>query len=358
MKKILISTGGSGGHVFPAIALFQHLENKYEVKIVVDKRGSKYLNNKIINYEIINVPNILSSLLKLPINIILLFYSIFKSAAYLKKNNFDILISTGGYMSVPICIAAKIFNVKIYLFEPNMVLGRANKLILKFSKKIMCYSDEIIGLPKKYFDKIYLINPLLRREFYDVSINSNKKISEPVKIIVIGGSQGAKFFDTKIKDLILILGRYYKLKLTQQIFDKQKIKEFQLKYDQNKIENKIFHYDENLFKSLNTYDLAISRSGASAISELCQLNIPFIAVPFPHATDNHQYYNAKYYEKRDSCWIYKQDEFDVEKVADFLRNLISNQSDYTKKKENLNKISYQNTWNNINQKIIELINDN
>jgi len=261
-------------------------------------------------------------------------------------------------MSIPLCIAAKILNVKIYLFEPNMVLGRANRLILKFSKKIMCYSDEIIELPKKYTDKIYLIKPLLRREIYDININSNKKILEPVKIVVIGGSQGAEFFDTKIKDLIIILGNYYKINLTQQVFDKQKIEEFKLKYDENKIENKIFDYDENLFKSLNTYDFAISRSGASAISELCQLNIPFIAVPFPHATDNHQYHNAKYYEKRNSCWIYKQDEFDVEKVAEFLRNLISNQSDYIKKKENLNKISYQNTWNNINQKIMELINDN
>ena len=58
MKKILISTGGSGGHVFPSIALFQHLDHKYDVKIVTDKRGSKYLNKKIINYEIIDVPNI------------------------------------------------------------------------------------------------------------------------------------------------------------------------------------------------------------------------------------------------------------------------------------------------------------
>ena len=81
-------------------------------------------------------------------------------------------------MSLPICISAKILNLKIYLFEPNMVIGRANLFYIKFSKKIFCYTYNIKKLPKKYFKKIILINSLLRKKFYSVKINDKKIFDE------------------------------------------------------------------------------------------------------------------------------------------------------------------------------------
>ena len=358
MKKILISTGGSGGHVIPAITLLEHFEGKFDVYLTTDKRGSRFIKSNLFKFEIINVPNIYSNIFMLPINVLFFAYSIIKSLIYLKKNNIDILFSTGGYMSLPLCIASKILNINIFLFEPNMVIGRANKLILKFCKKIVLYQNNIIGLSDKYKEKVFLTLPLLRKEIYTLNKNLNTKISKPLKIIVLGGSQGAKFFDETIKDLITNLSKFHGIHVSQQIYDENKINELKKTYDELKVENYLFRYNDNLFKKLNSFDLAITRSGATAISELSYFNIPFIAIPFPHAMDDHQFYNAKYYYDQNCCWTFNQNEFDLQKVVVFIKNLIDNPIDYFEKKKNLNNISYQNSWNNINQKLIKLLDEN
>ena len=137
MKKILITTGGSGGHVIPSLSLYDSLKDDFEVHIVTDVRGSKYINSSY-NFSLIDVPNILSNLFLIPYNLIKFFFSIFKSYRYLKINNFNILISTGGYMSIPLSLASYLMKIKIFVFEPNSILGRANKLTLNFAKKIIC----------------------------------------------------------------------------------------------------------------------------------------------------------------------------------------------------------------------------
>ena len=81
------------------------------------------------------MPNIFSNLFLIPYNLIKFFFSIFKSYRYLKINNFNILISTGGYMSIPLCLASNLLKIKIYIFEPNSILGRAKQINLKFCKK-------------------------------------------------------------------------------------------------------------------------------------------------------------------------------------------------------------------------------
>ena len=358
MKKILISTGGSGGHVFPAIAFFEHFINEFDIQFVTDVRGSRFLNKDDINYEIIDVVNIFSKIYLFPINLIKFIFSIFQSFIFIKKNNFDILISTGGYMSFPICLAAKILNVKIFLLEPNMILGRANKLMLKFSKYILCYSDDINGISEQNLKKKIIIPPLLRKQTYKIKNENQSQISNPIKIIVMGGSQGASFFDNNINHLILNVSKKFHIEISQQVYDDNSIANLKKFYNNNKIKNNIFKFDRNLLQNLKYFDLAITRSGASAINELCQINVPFIAIPFPYAIDNHQALNAKYYENLDACWVCKQSDFNLEKMTNLLKTIFENQTEYFKKKQNLNKISYQNTWNNINQKLIKLFNEN
>ena len=351
MKKILISTGGTGGHVLPALAFFEHFKKNFNVSIVTDQRGSKFIDKNQYHHDIIDVPNIFSNFIKLPINFILFFLSIIKSLKYLKNNRVDILLSTGGYMSIPLCLASKILNIRIYLFEPNMVIGRSNKFILKFSKKIICYQKNLIGLPKNYYNKVFLSKPILRKEIYFIEKNKNNKIIEPIKILILGGSQGASFFDDQIKNLIDKLSKKHNIIISQQISDKNKDLELKNFYKKRKIDYNLFRFNKNLFKNLNFYDLAISRSGASTISELAYLNIPFIAVPFPFAKDDHQFFNAKFYFDINCCWLVEQKDFSIDKVSDLISNLINNQKDYLNIKENLIKFSYQNTWNDINQKL-------
>ena len=136
MKKILITTGGTGGHVIPSLSIYDALKNNFDVHITTDLRGSKYINNKSYSYSLIDVPNLFSNLLLFPYNLIRFCFSILTSYKYIKSNNFNTLISTGGYMSLPLCIASYLLNLKIFIFEPNSVIGRTNKFTLNFSKKL------------------------------------------------------------------------------------------------------------------------------------------------------------------------------------------------------------------------------
>ena len=147
MKKILITTGGTGGHVMPALNIFDHLNKKFDVKIVTDIRGKKFINKNKYSFDTIKINQISKNIFKLPFSLVLMFISIIKGYLYLKKNKIKLVISTGGYMSLPFCLSAKFLNISIILFEPNMVLGRSNKYFLKFADKIICYSKKIMNFP-------------------------------------------------------------------------------------------------------------------------------------------------------------------------------------------------------------------
>ena len=107
----------------------------------------------------------------------------------------------------------------------------------------------------------------------------------------------------------------------------------------------------------NNFDIAITRAGASSLAELSVLNDPFVAVPLPTSKDNHQLENANFYKDYDCCWILEQNFFE-EKIEEVLKDIFTNKNDYLKKKENLKKLNYQNTWINVNQKILNSINEN
>jgi len=352
-KKILISTGGTGGHVIPAITIYNHIKNTYETLISTDKRGLSYLD-KDYNVVVINTPK-LNNFFLLPISFIKIIFLTIKSFFILKKKDISILISTGGYMSLPICLAAKILSIKIYLIEPNMVLGRANKFFLNFSTKLLCYSKDLINMPKKFEHKKIVIEPLIRKKYYEK--NSHKKDDNIFTIIIIGGSQSASIFDTLMSEIFVKISHKCSLKIIHQTSEKNlnSLKNF---YEKNKIENNVFTFDQNLNEVLKKTDLCITRAGASSLAELSLLKIPFIAIPLPNSKDDHQYENAKYYKDKDCCWIIDQKSFNKQKFEELLMNISLKKDDYLTKKNNLEKLNYQNTWNNVNQNLLGIFNEN
>jgi UDP-N-acetylglucosamine--N-acetylmuramyl-(pentapeptide) pyrophosphoryl-undecaprenol N-acetylglucosamine transferase len=355
MKNILISTGGSGGHVVPATIFFEHLKNVANVFMTSDDRGIQFLNRDKYIVKIINVPKISKNFLLIPLQFFSLLYLTFKSFFFLKRKRIDILISTGGYMSLPLCMASKALNIKLYLFEPNMVLGRSNKFFINSCTKIFCYSNTIKNFPNNLKGKIYLIPPLLRKEFYTNQITKN--INNEVNLLIIGGSQGAKFFDNMIKDSIINLSRKYKLKVFHQtrLTNNDILKNF---YSKSNIENELFDYDEDVSGFMKKSNICITRAGASTLAELIFLNIPHIAIPLPSSKDNHQFENAKFYEELGCNWILKQNEINKTNLMDKLVNIIEDKEEYLDKIKNMKNFNYQNTWNNVNQKIITTINEN
>ncbi len=354
MKKILITTGGTGGHVIPAQILGEHLKDKYKINFSTDLRGFKYLNlneNKIL---VIDTPKLNLNYL-FPLKILKIFFLILKSIFYLKKENINKIISTGGYMSLPICLGAKIIGLKIFLLEPNIVLGKANRFYLNFSDKIICYSSDIINFPNKFINKIELIKPLVAKNFYE--IKKKEDVNRKFCFLISGGSQGAEIFDETIKEALVNLSNQYSIKIIQQtsIENVENLRDF---YDKNNIENKIFNFEKNFINLINDADLCITRAGAGSLAEISIMSKPFIAIPLPTAKDNHQMENAKFYEKLGCCWVLEQKDLNKAKLNHILTNIMKNKLDYEKKKTNLKKLNYQSSWNDINQKIKKILYEN
>jgi len=354
-QRILISTGGSGGHVLPATILYEHLKDQFHLSMTTDHRGMKFLDKNKYNLEIFNINPISKNIFLLPYQFFLIICLIIKSIFFLRKRRVDILISTGGYMSLPLCLASKILNIKIFLFEPNIVLGRSNKFFIKFCKKIFCYTDKIKNFPNKYMNKIDIIPTLLRKKFYDVKKADG--IDKNINLLIIGGSQGAKIFDTLIKSLTIKLSKKYYLKIYQQTnpVNFEELKKF---YKDNNINCELFDFSEDISNLMSRSNICITRAGASTLAELVFLNLPCVAIPLPTAKDNHQFENANFYNRLGCNWILNQDEINEVNLGDKLISIIDNKEEYLEKKKQMKNLSYQNTWNNINLKIISTINEN
>jgi len=355
IKRILISTGGSGGHVVPATILYEHLKDKFHVSMSSDYRGIKFLDKNKYNLKIFNISPISENIFLLPFKFFSIIFLIIKSIFFLRKKKIEILISTGGYMSLPLCLASKFLNIKIFLFEPNMVLGRSNKFFIKSCEKIFCYSGTIKNLPKKYLSKISIIPALLRKKFY--SVKKADYIANNINLLIIGGSQGAKIFDTLIKSSIIKLSKKYNLKIYQQTssVNFEVLKKF---YKDSNINCKLFDFNEDISNLMSKSNICITRAGASTLAELVFLNLPSVAIPLPTSKDNHQFENAYFYNEIGCNWILNQNEINDEAVTNKLFNIIDNKEEFIDKKINMKNFSYQNTWNNINQKIISVINEN
>ena len=354
MQKILITTGGTGGHVIPAKIIEEHLRNNFEIYYSTDVRGKKYLSSDINKTIIIDTPK-LNLNVYLPFKLIKLIYLIFRAILFLKKEKIKKVISIGGYMSLPVIIAAKIIGLAILLLEPNLVLGRGNRFFLNFSKKIFCYSNKLSNFPKKYFHKIELIKPLVSKAFYE--LKKIKNVNNKFCFLISGGSQGAKIFDELLKEVMIDISKHFSIKVIQQT-STDNIKNLTDLYDSKNIENKIFSFEEKFINLINMSDLCISRAGATSLAEISFLNKPFIAIPLPTAKDNHQMKNAQFYEEMGCCWVLDQRTLNKEKLLNVILNIIKEKSDLIVKKSNLEKLNYKNSWDDVNQKLQKIVNEN
>ena len=129
-------------------------------------------------------------------------------------------------------------------------------------------------------------------------------------------------------------------------------------YLENNIDSSVFSFDQNLNLLIDQADLCITRAGASSLAEISLSRKPFIAIPLPSSKDNHQLENANYYKNKGCCWVIDQINFDKIKFEDLLLNILNNKNEILLKKNNLEKLNFQNTWNNVNQNLLNIINEN
>tara|TARA_Y100000590_G_scaffold229821_1_gene259185 strand:- start:1474 stop:2559 length:1086 start_codon:yes stop_codon:yes gene_type:complete len=357
-KKIVFASGGTGGHLFPAINLMEHFLGKgYKVLLITDERGKNFIKetNKYDAKLIHADTPINKNFFKKILSVLIIFYSTIKSIFILYKEKPDLVFGFGGYVSFPISLASKFLNLPLVIYENNMALGRANKYLLPIAKKIFLTKKNLINFPKKHNDKIYKIGSILNKDIINYSKNKKNKDNEFFSILILGGSQGAKIFGDIIPTVIKEMKeKGNKIKIIQQCSADQKeiIENF---YNKNGIKNNIFTFNKNILELLYLTDLAISRCGASSLAELAYTEIPFIAVPLPHSIDKHQLLNAQYYENLGCCWILEQQNFKSNNLCTLISEIMNGKKKIKNVQENTEKNDTKRVYEDIETEIGKFI---
>jgi UDP-N-acetylglucosamine--N-acetylmuramyl-(pentapeptide) pyrophosphoryl-undecaprenol N-acetylglucosamine transferase len=359
-KKILIATGGTGGHVFPAYSLANYLMiNNYNVKLTVDKRGSKYLKDypKLKLIKIPSSPLVKKNILGFLFSIFIISFSILRSLIFLLFNRPSIVFGMGGYSSFPVCIAAAILKIKFVIYENNLIIGKANKYLLPFAKKIFVSYKNLEGIPEKYSNKTFEIGNIVREEIINSKIKNTQNNSfDCIKILVLGGSQAAKVFADKLPQIFEKLkNSKIPIKIYQQCQNIQN-KELSDFYKKAKIDCEIFNFTTKITDYYFKANLVITRSGASVLGELINIKIPFISIPLPTSADNHQLKNAIYYEKKNFSFLIEEKDLN-NKLFYLIKSIYENRHLLDKIKFNQRQFSDKNVFNNINKELNKIFNE-
>ena len=298
--KVMIAIGGTGGHVFPGCCLADHLDkNIYDTELVTDIRGMKFLNH-YQNFKVHSLPSAplkKEGMFSILFSIFFIKYSIIRSIIFLIFRRPAMIFGMGGYASFLLCSAA-ILRIKFFIYENNLILGKANKYLIPLTDKILVSSKELEGISKKYDNKIIVLGNIIKKKIIKSDKNKNFKKNKNLSILVLGGSQAAEIF-AKILPAIFreCSEKGINLNVTQHCSPHQN-ESLRTFYKNTNINFKIFNFSNNLDEYFKEVDLAITRSGSSMLAELKNACIPFVSIPLPSSADNHQLKNAEYYERK------------------------------------------------------------
>ena len=359
-KKIIIATGGTGGHIFPAYSLAKYLKNiGYSVELTTDDRGLKYLEKyKELNLtKIHSSPLIKKNFFEYFFSISIIIYSIIRSFLLLLFDRPSIVFGMGGYSSFPICIAASILRIKFVVYENNLIIGKANRFLLPFVDKIFVSYKDLHGVPRRYNDKILVIGNIIREDILNSRITNDVTNNfENLKILVLGGSQAAKIFAEVLPPIFLKLKEnQIDIKIYHQCQEQQndKLSEY---YKKNEIDFEIFNFTDKIIEYYTKVNLVITRSGASVLGELINVKIPFITIPLPSSADNHQLKNAEFYKNKGYGYLLEEKNINTELYSfikkiyidkTLIKNILLNQRQYS------DKNIFRNLKNNIDEIIDE-----
>ena len=363
--KVLISGGGSGGHIFPALAIAKSLESKVSnIEFLFVGANNKMEMEKIPNagYEIIGLwisgfhRRLTFSNLLFPVKLI---YSLISSYFIINKFNPDLVIGTGGFASGPILYVAAKKKIPTLIQEQNSYAGITNRILSSYVNKVCVAYDDM----QKFFpaEKIILTgNPIrdniITSNLVDVSESKEFEIDKnKLTVLVIGGSLGAKSINTAIKSK-LHLFKENNLNLIWQtgesfgLIAQNAISELSV-YG---IKNHVFVKDMHIAYQL--CDIIISRAGAIAISEICCIGKPTILVPSPNVAENHQYKNAQSLVNKKAALVVNDKDAN-DKLVESIINLYNNKVLQSTLGENIKKMEVKNSANTIANIALKLLND-
>ncbi|OEY87013.1 UDP-N-acetylglucosamine--N-acetylmuramyl-(pentapeptide) pyrophosphoryl-undecaprenol N-acetylglucosamine transferase [Wolbachia pipientis] len=294
MVDIILATGGTGGHIFPAINLAKALKiQNYSCILLSDKQI-----HGIENYVL---PLCRPSTHKIKFYFMLL-YSCIVALHYIKLLKPKLVIGFGSYATFPALCAASMLSIPVVLHEQNSVLGRANRFFFK-KARLVATSFPITKYAQNY-------KCIFTGNFIDLQILKISAITDTTEnfnILIIAGSQGADFFDDTISRVICTLPKklLQKIKITQQCISIN-FNHIKSLYQHLKINFELSEFFDNMEQRLANAHLVISRAGATSIAEITLAKRPAIYIPIPTSKNNHQFYNAKHIENANAAILIEQ----------------------------------------------------
>ena len=355
--RILISAGGTGGHIYPALAIIEGFK-KYDKDLEVLYIGTKNRMEKDIvpkngiPYYGIEIYGLSKNIFKDIKDVFL----IFKAKKEIKKKILefkpDVVLGIGGYVTYPVLSVAKSLHIKTFIHEQNAIPGKTNKMI---SNKA-----DIIGISfkesAKYFPNrnvLYTGNPTGIRALNtpritksSLGLNDDKPL-----VVVVCGSLGSETVNNAMKGYLKTLENkdYQVVYITGKNLYEEFVK---IKYPKNV---KVLPYLDNLTGLLKETDVLVARAGASTIAEVLSLKVPTIFIPSPYVANNHQYYNAVSLKNDNLALMLEEKDLSIPNITKNIEDLLYNKDKQIKIKNNLNKVSTLDSTKIIYDAIKELI---
>lgn len=357
--RVIVSAGGTGGHINPALAIIDKIKkedkNSEFLYIGTTNRMEKdIIPNKGIPYVGIEMQGIKRKLTFDNFKAVSKYLKgIKKCKGEIKKFNPDIVIGTGGYVTAPVIYAAKKLGYKTLVHEQNSILGLSNKILLKYTDTL-CTSFESMKLDNVNY--VYTGNPTSSSAVDKKPYNkSDFKLSKSKKLVlIVMGSLGSSTvnevlkkilnkFDNKKYEVVIITGKDYfdefsKIKRSENVF--------------------IFPYIDDLVRLIKVTDVLVTRAGASTLSEITATKTPSILVPSPYVTENHQYKNAMDLVNKNAAILLEEKNLTEETLLKQIDDLINDSGKRIELKDNLEKLSKNDSITLIYNEIKKLVEKN
>ena len=353
--KIIVTAGGTGGHIYPALAIinkFKEKEKDLEVLYIgtEDRIEKDIVPKHNINYIGIEMSGFYDDFSYRNIRTIYRFFKAIKTCKKIIKDfNPDYVIGIGGYVTGPVIYAASKLHIPCFIHEQNSISGKTNKFLERYVSKIFVSFKDSIDEYKNKNKVIFTGNPCSENALMekaankeDYGLSNNKKL-----VLIVMGSMGSDTVNSKLKDILYLFnGKDYEVVFVTG-------KDYYSEYDDIKVSSnvKIVPYIDNMVRLLKKTDILVSRAGASTISEIVALNIPSILIPSPYVADNHQYKNAISLVNEKAVLMLEEKDFDINLVST-IDELINNEILINTLKENLNKFKIENSATKIYEEII------
>ena len=356
--RVIISAGGTGGHIYPAIAIINKIKEEEPKSDILyigtsDRMEKDLIPELGIKYEAIDVSGLKR---KLTLDNIKVLYQFLKARKKCKKIikefNPDVVIGAGGYVTGPVIWAAKKLGKKTFIHEQNSVVGLSNKYINKYADKIgVSFETTLSSFPK---EKVVLTgNPCSEKALKmkkankeDYGLNKNKKL-----VLIVMGSLGSKTINDKIVSFLnSFKNKDYQVMFVTGNSYYEKVKN--LKVPENV---KIAPFIYEMPSLMKSTDLMITRAGASTMSEILVLNVPSIFIPSPYVTNNHQYKNAMDLVNKNAGLILEEKDVNKENLINLIDKTLSNKEQYNTIKNNLKELGIKDSSSRIYEALKEMI---